>query len=135
MHRCSFSRLAAFAVMAVAMPVIGQAGAQTKPDDPLPSPVFSAGNLGATTPIIAHSVPAKYTEAARRAKFQGYCIVQLIVDADGMPRDVHVLKPVGMGLDENAVEAVKQDRFKPGTYHRKPVAVRLSMVVNFDTPR
>ena len=61
----------------------------------------------------------------------GIVLVNLIVDQNGMPQNVHVLRGVGMGLDEKAVEAVKQYRFKPAREDGKPVAVELNVEVNF----
>jgi protein TonB len=57
--------------------------------------------------------------------------VSLIVGADGKPRNVHVLRGVGMGLDEKAVEAVQQYKFKPAMQNGKAVAVYLNVEVNF----
>jgi len=57
--------------------------------------------------------------------------VYLIVDEKGMPTHVRVVRGVGMGLDEKAVEAVRQYRFKPGTKDGKPVPVDLYIDVNF----
>jgi len=56
----------------------------------------------------------------------------LIVNNAGIPLNVHVTKGVGMGLDEKAVEAVKQYRFKPAMQNGKPVAVFMNVEVNFE---
>jgi protein TonB len=58
-------------------------------------------------------------------------LVHLIVDAKGVPQNVQVLRGIGMGLDEKAVEAVKQYRFKPATEGGEPVPVELNIEVNF----
>jgi periplasmic protein TonB len=58
-------------------------------------------------------------------------VVSLIVDAQGNPQRVQVLRPLGKGLDEKAVAAVRQYRFKPATLQGKPVAVELNIEVNF----
>jgi len=62
----------------------------------------------------------------------GVVTVSLIVDQHGLPQNVKVLRGVGMGLDEKAVEAVKTYRFKPATENGKPVAVYLNVEVNFE---
>ena len=49
----------------------------------------------------------------------------------GLPKNVHVMRGVGMGLDEKAIEAVRQYRFKPAMENGKPVAVELNVEVNF----
>src|SRR5450755_645110 len=72
-------------------------------------------NPGYTSPLVLHSVDPVYSPEARAAKFSGKCVVALTVDAQGNPINVHVEKPVGMGLDENAINAVKQYRFTPAT--------------------
>jgi TonB family protein len=84
-----------------------------------------------TPPKIISQPSPTYTEEARQAKFSGTVTVSLIVDKNGMPQNVHVTKGVGMGLDEKAVEAVKQYRFKPATENGKPVAVFENIEVNF----
>jgi protein TonB len=61
----------------------------------------------------------------------GVVLVNLIVDQQGRPVNVHVLRGVGMGLDDKAVAAVKQYRFKPAREAGKPVAVELNVEVNF----
>jgi protein TonB len=57
--------------------------------------------------------------------------VNLVVDPQGMPRNVRVLQGVGMGLDEKAMEAVRQYRFRPATEGGKAVAVELNVEVEF----
>ena len=83
-------------------------------------------------PIVTYQVDPEFSEEARKAKFSGNVVVSLIVGADGEPRNVHVLRGVGMGLDEKAVAAVQQYRFKPATRNGKPVAVYLNVDVNFE---
>lgn len=86
---------------------------------------------GISEPIVTHMVEPEFSEEARRAKYPGDVIVSLIVDANGMPQNVHVLHGVGMGLDEKAVEAVKEYRFKPALEDGKPVAVYMNVDVGF----
>ncbi len=88
---------------------------------------------GETAPVLTHWVLAQYSEEARKAKYQGVCLVQLTVDEHGMPTDVLVIRPLGMGLDAKAIEAVKQYRFKPGRYiyGNKPVRARVTVEVPF----
>ena len=88
---------------------------------------------GVTAPVLTHWVLAQYSEEARKARYQGVCIVQLIVDERGMPTDVHVIRPLGMGLDAKAIEAVKLYRFKPGRYlyGNKPVRMQVTVEVPF----
>jgi protein TonB len=68
---------------------------------------------------------------ARRIKFQGTCVVALIVDTRGNPQRVHIVGHLGMGLDEKAVAAVKQYKFKPATLEGRPVPVEVNVEVDF----
>jgi len=87
------------------------------------------GGISAPQPI---STPdPEYTEEARRAKTQGTCILWLIVDAEGRPRDIRVVRGLGFGLDVKAIEAVKQWRFEPAQKDGKPVNVQISVEVGF----
>jgi protein TonB len=87
---------------------------------------------GVKGPVIIYQPEPEFSEEARKAKFMGVVTVSLIVGADGKPQQVHVTRGVGMGLDDNAVAAVKQYRFKPATENGKPVAVYLNVEVNFE---
>lgn len=86
---------------------------------------------GVSAPLVLHSVEPDFTEQARQANFQGTVALQLIVDAEGNPQNVHVTRHLGMGLDEKAVEAVKQYKFKPAMYQGHPVAVQIVVDVDF----
>jgi periplasmic protein TonB len=86
---------------------------------------------GVAAPQLIFSVDPEFSDEARRAKYQGVCVVSLIVDAQGNPQRVAVVRHLGMGLDEKAVEAVKQYKFKPATLQGKPVPVEVNIEVNF----
>lgn len=86
---------------------------------------------GVSAPIVVHSVEPEFSEQARQSNFQGTVALQLIVDAEGNPQNVHVTRPLGMGLDEKALEAVRQYRFKPAMYQGHPVAVQIIVNVDF----
>jgi len=83
--------------------------------------------------VLIKSVDAEYTDAARRAKLRGTCVISLIVDAEGNPQQLYVAQSTAdKGLDDNAIKAVKQYKFKPGMKDGKtPVAVRVNVEVNF----
>ncbi len=55
----------------------------------------------------------------------------VIVDTNGVPQKVHVVRPLGKGLDEKAIEAVRQYRFKPAMYEGHPVPAEVNIEVNF----
>lgn len=83
-------------------------------------------------PQVKHRVPAQYTDEAKRANFEGVCLIGLIVNAQGDPVNVHVVRPLGMGLDEKAIEAIKQYKFRPAIKDGKtPVPVMLTIEVDF----
>jgi TonB family protein len=92
--------------------------------------VYRAG-AGVSTPVLVYHPEPKYSEQARKAKWSGAVQVSIVVDANGMPQNIHVIKALGMGLDEMAIEAVRQWRFKPGQKNGKPVAVAATLEINF----
>jgi protein TonB len=87
---------------------------------------------GAVRPPVAIFTPdAEFSEEARKAKFSGNVVVSLWVDENGNPSHIRVARGVGLGLDEKAVEAVRQYKFKPAMLNGKPVKVDLNIEVNF----
>jgi TonB family protein len=90
-----------------------------------------AGVVGVTPPEIAHQVLPEYSDEARKAKITGSVEVLILVRTDGTVQFEKVLKSLGYGLDEKAIEAIKQWRFKPGTKDGKPVDVMISVSLNF----
>lgn len=90
------------------------------------------GGTGVTEPILIYDPDPQYSDAARKAKFQGSCIIQVVVGADGRVRDPHVVQPLGLGLDQKAIQAVLQWRFRPARdKNGHPVAVTANIQVNF----
>jgi TonB family protein len=93
--------------------------------------VYKIGN-NISAPVILKLVEAKFSDQARRAKYQGVCVISLIVDAQGNPQNPRVIRALGMGLDENALEAVRKFKFKPAMKDGKtPVPVMITVEVNF----
>ena len=94
--------------------------------------VYQVGN-GISAPTVTYSVEAEFSDEARRAKYEGTVLIGLIVDAQGRPQNVHVVRSLGMGLDEKALEAVRQYRFRPAFDRAlgKPVPVMINVEVNF----
>jgi TonB family protein len=87
---------------------------------------------GVSAPVALNSVEAEFSDEARRAKYQGVCLISLIVDAQGNPQNPRVIRTLGMGLDEKALEAVRKYKFKPAMKDGKtPVPVMISVEVNF----
>jgi len=86
-------------------------------------------------PKLIHSVDPEFSKEARKAKFSGVVEVYLVVDEDGNPTHVRVVKSAGMGLDEEAVNAVSQYKFLPATKDGQPVKVEVYIDVNFQIRR
>lgn len=95
--------------------------------------LWAAAAFGAqiTPPSIIHKVEPQYSEEARMAGFQGTVLLKVVVDKDGIARNIQVLRPLGLGLDEKAIEAVSRWQFKPGTKGGEPVNVFAQIEVNF----
>ena len=87
------------------------------------------GNVSAPIPIYKPEPP--YSEEARKAKYQGTVVLWIVVDAQGNVNDARVVKPLGLGLDEKAVETVRTWKFKPAMRGGTPVAVRVMVEVSF----
>ncbi len=92
--------------------------------------VFRAGN-GVSAPQLIEKVEPQYTEQARQAKYQGTVLLYIEVSPEGQPTNIRVQRSLGFGLDEKAVEAVRQWRFKPGTKDGTPVTVAATIEINF----
>ena len=79
--------------------------------------------------IIQHE--PEFSDPARLAKFQGTVTLGLVVNQEGMPTNVHILSPLGCGLDANAVHAVEAWRFKPAEKQGQPMAAEVAIEVDF----
>jgi len=86
---------------------------------------------GVSAPKVIYQPDPEYSEEARKAKYQGTCVLWLVVGPDGRPRDIRVQRTLGLGLDEKAIEAVKTWRFEPALKDGKPVAVQINVEVSF----
>jgi TonB family protein len=93
--------------------------------------VSAGAEQSETPPRAIYSTELEYTEEARAAKLQGMCVVRMVVGVDGKPSNVVVVKKLGMGLDEKAVEAVKKWRFEPGRKYGRPVPTYLTVNLEF----
>lgn len=72
-----------------------------------------------------------YSEIARQAKYQANSVLWLVIGVDGVPQDIRIAKPAGMGLDEQAVKVVQTWKFDPAKNHGSPVAVQINVEVKF----
>ena len=94
------------------------------------SQAFHIGN-GVNPPKLLYKVEPEYTAEARIAKYQGTVQLAVEVGADGVARSLRVTKGLGLGLDQNAVTAVRQWQFQPATKDGAPVPVLATIEVNF----
>jgi len=92
--------------------------------------VFRVGG-GVTAPTLLFKKEPEYSEEARKAKYQGTVLLYIEVDPSGRATNIKVSRSLGLGLDEKAIEAVKQWKFKPGYKDGKPVTVAATIEVNF----
>lgn len=92
--------------------------------------VYSVGG-GVSEPIPIYKPDPAYSEEARKAKYQGTVVLWIVVDAAGSVTDCRVVKPLGLGLDEKAVETVRTWKFKPALRNGTPVPVRVMVEVSF----
>jgi len=113
--------------------------------EPLPPPALARGVVrnistgggvyrvggGVSPPRVISSPDPEYTKEARKAKYQCVCLVSAIVTEEGNTRNIKVVRAIGKGLDEKAVEAVSKWKFKPGMKDGKPVAVAVQVEVMF----
>ena len=93
--------------------------------------IFRPGIGGVTQPRAIYDPDPDYSEAARKAKYQGSVVLWLVVGTDGLPHNLRVQRSLGMGLGEKAIAAVSTWRFQPATLNGKPVAVEINVQVSF----
>jgi protein TonB len=107
----------------------------------LPDGTYHVGG-SVLPPIETKAVDAKFSDEERKyaktimktqhiKKFEAKSLVDLIVDTDGLPRDLCMLNELGHGFDRRALDAVAGYRFKPATLDGKPVPVHVAIEVKF----
>jgi TonB family protein len=84
-----------------------------------------------TAPKLLRKVEPQYTEEARAAKYSGVVVLQVVIGPDGQAHNFKLVKSLGLGLDQKAVEAVRQWHFQPGTKNGEAVPVAATVEVNF----
>ena len=88
-----------------------------------------------TKPEILKRVQPRYTDIARRAGVQGTVIVEAVIDEKGYVTNARVLRGLPMGLDQEAVDAILQWRFKPAYQGSRAIKVYFTLTVNFTIQR
>ena len=84
-----------------------------------------------TAPHATYPPDPKYPKNKRKARHSGTVVLDLVVDADGLPRDVKVWHRLSPEFDEAAIDAVKTWKFSPATKDSKPIATQIKVEVNF----
>jgi TonB family protein len=95
-------------------------------------PVVGTRGDGVSDPVaLVRCQQPAYTEEARIAHLAGYVTMSLTIDDDGMPNDVHVVTPLGLGLDESAVSCMGKSRYSPARKDGKPVPLKMNVSLGF----
>jgi TonB family protein len=92
--------------------------------------VFHVGG-GVSAPVLLYKVEPEYSEEARKAKYQGTVVVYAEVDPSGRAVNPRIVRSLGLGLDERALDAIKKWKFRPGYKDGKPVTVAATIEINF----
>jgi len=96
----------------------------------LPEPVYHVGK-GITPPRPTYSPQPEYSEEARRRKVQGTVVLAIVVTSAGDVAQIRVTHGRGYGLDEKAIEAVREWKFRPAMKDGAPVSVDVAVEVSF----
>ena len=92
---------------------------------------YRTSDEGVRAPRLIHKVEPDYTDQARDAKTEGMVVLAIEVGPDGKAHNIQVLRSLNEGLDNNAIEAVRQWKFVPGMKDGEPVTVRANVEVNY----
>ena len=97
----------------------------------LPGAPMRAGLQGVKEPRRLHYVRPAYTEAARRKRTQGAVVLDVVIERDGSVGPIKVIMPLGDGLTESAIEAVRQWRYESTVLDSQPIAVLMIVTIHF----
>ena len=92
--------------------------------------VYRPGN-GVSAPVVTFKVPPEYSQEAQNARRSGTVVLSVVVDPEGYARNIQVVEPLGMGLDQKAIEAMQKWRFRPGYKDGRAVNVFMQVQVGF----
>jgi TonB family protein len=82
-------------------------------------------------PQLLTQIDPASNEYAQKNNIAGMVFLQTVVDAEGRPGEVTIVRPIGFGLDEKAVDAVQHSYFRPGNLNGKPVPELVNLQVTF----
>lgn len=97
---------------------------------PAPGGAYRVGG-GVSAPVPIYRPNPEHSKEAIDAKFEGDVVLSVVVDEKGNPRELKVIRPLGMGLDEKAIETAQKWKFRPGMKNGHPVPVQGTITVNF----
>lgn len=86
-------------------------------------------------PRIIHTIRPEYTKEALDAKLQGTVVLSALIGIDGVPSEIKLVRELGKGLDEKAIECLRQWRFSPGLSHGEPISVTVTVEIVFRIPQ
>ena len=86
--------------------------------------------LHTSAPRVIHRVDPEYTDEALDAKLQGTVVLSMVVSIDGAPGEIKVVRGLGKGLDEKAIECLRQWRFAPALEHGDPIPMKVTFEMN-----
>jgi TonB family protein len=95
------------------------------------SPTAHVGG-STTAPVPLYTPEAHYTPEAKEAHITGTCLVSLVIDQQGMPQNIQIIRSLDPGLDQNAIDAAARFRFKPSMRNDEPVPVMVNIEINFN---
>jgi len=126
---CRFSPELA-AIPGVAIPAKG-VQETNRTDAVAPINLVAHVGQGVSPPRVTYNREPEFSEEARVSKYQGVLTLGVVVTSSGAPTNIHVLTPLGCGLDEKAVQAVQMWKFKPAEKDGQPVPVEIAVEVSF----
>ena len=135
-QRCASCRVRNFdeqkaAINAAHSPAVPSTGKQM-PVIIAPQPMLSTMEGGVRSPpkLLSKVEPA-YSERARHARHEGTVVLKILINALGEVEQAWIVNPLGLGLDDEAIRAVRRWKFEPGTNDGQPVRVAANVEVNF----
>ncbi len=104
--------------------------AELEPADPIELGTVASSGFSQPAMLLERTEPP-YTDEARIANHEGSALLQADIDTEGNARNIVVLRHLGLGLDRNAVESVRQWRFRPARQQGRKVASRVRLEIAF----
>jgi TonB family protein len=111
---------------------LGSLGSLSAVAAPVVVPAVKPGvHLRTTEPVLVYAVDPTYPVKAVNRNIQGECLVGVTVDSDGTPHNIRIVKSLSPELDDSAIEAVSQYKFKPATLNGDPIPARIDVALAF----